>query len=307
MDSSFNASEGFPIIGKIIKGVAGSYDVLCDGVLYVCSARGIFRKEGVTPLPGDNVEFAIDEKQERIGSIMRILERESSLSRPPVANVQQLLIVLTLSSPPPDFILVDKMLISAMINKLALIICVNKCDMASHEEFQEEIRGYERAGYRVVRTTIEDRSGYEALLPELCDRITIFAGQSGVGKSTILNAIIDRDHMEVGSMSQRIKRGKHTTRHVELVALKCGGYIIDSPGFSTFDFGIEDYRTLDRFYPEFSQYAGGCRFNECSHIHEPDCQVRIALGNGELHRGRYDRYAELYGQYKEAYDKKYSR
>jgi ribosome biogenesis GTPase len=272
----------------------------------VCTARGIFRKDRVTPLPGDNVEFEIDVSQELIGNIINIKNRVSALHRPQVANAQQLLIVLTLSAPPPDFLLADKMLVNAAVNRMQSIICVNKCDLDGSAEFEREIEGYGQAGYKVIHTSIGDKSGYDGLLAELDDRITIFAGQSGVGKSTIFNAVIDRDYMKVGNMSRKIKRGKHTTRHVELVALRNGGYITDTPGFSVFDFLIKEYRSLDRYYPEFAPYIGECRFKECSHIHEPLCKVMEAVENGALHRGRYSRYTQLYGLYKDAHDKKYT-
>ena len=310
--------------GIILKGVGGAYDVFCGDRAYVCTARGIFRKNGITPLPGDNVEFQIDETQESAGNIVEIKDRETFLHRPLVANVQQLLVVFTLNIPPPDFFLIDKMLLNAYMNKLNVIICVNKCDLSFDESLLDEITGFEQAGYKIIHTSIRDREGYDELFAAMVDKTTVFAGQSGVGKSTILNALIDREYMKTGKMSQRIKRGKHTTRHVELVALvnkgynDCGrmdkgndqrsvGYIVDSPGFSNFDVGMADYRTLDRGYPEFLPYINKCKFKECSHIHEPFCEVRNALDGGLLHEGRYNRYVQLYGQFKETYENRFKK
>ena len=292
-------------IGKIIKGVGGLYSVVCEDKTYFCSARGVFRKQEITPLPGDEVEFEIDSLQKEYGSIQVIKERRSLLIRPAVSNVELLLIVLTLNAPLPDFILTDMLILNAIANAVTPVICVNKTDLPAPEDLRREITGYQNAGFQTVFTTIEKNRGYDQLLELLKGKTTIFAGQSGVGKSTLFNGILECEHMPIGSMSQKINRGRHTTRHVELVKTKSDGYIIDSPGFSSFNYEVENYRELDRYYPEFQALSGQCRFKECSHIHEPECVVLDELEAGRIHLGRHRRYVELYKKYKEMDDKKY--
>ena len=292
-------------VGKIIKGVGGLYSVIDGEWLYLCSAKGIFRKDGITPLPGDEVRYEPDSLQQGYGSIHEIFERRSALVRPPVSNVDQLLIVVTLNAPPPDLLLVEKLILSALTNNITPILCINKSDLPMDDVLLEEMRGFEQAGFETVYTSVNETSAKERLVKILTGKTTILAGQSGVGKSTLFNALLARDHMEVGNMSRRIARGKHTTRHVELVRLVCGGYLVDSPGFSAFEFKVENYRELDLCYPEFAPYLGDCRFKECSHIHEPECAVLEARRAGKLHDGRYRRYIELYRTYQTAHKKRY--
>ena len=274
---------------------------------FLCPARGIFRKIEITPLVGDEVEFSLDPIRPGYGSVEKIYDRRSELKRPPVSNVDQLLIVLTLSIPAPDFLLADKLIISAMLNGIEPALCFNKSDLEPIGEYLKEEEGYSRAGFFTLRVSHKDATGIAALERALRGKVTILAGQSGVGKSTLFNNILDDTKMPIGDMSRRIGRGRHTTRHVELTRLKAGGWLVDSPGFSLFETEIENYRELDRFYPEFKPYLGLCRFKECSHTHEPDCAVLEALGDGALHPGRHGRYAELYKAYRLADNRKYSK
>ena len=309
--------------GIIIRGVGGLYSVVpdagaADGVAdgaqdgavgaqkeILCSARGIFRKNGITPLVGDYVAYADDPARPGYGSVVEISERRSTLRRPPVANVDQLLIVLTFSLPSPDFLLADKLIIHAASNGIKSVICFNKMDLPAKDEYAAEEEGYARAGFLTIRTSNYDKDSVKALEPALRERITILAGQSGVGKSMLFNNILDTRKMEIGDISERIRRGRHTTRHVELSRLKSGGWLVDSPGFSMFDAEIENYRTLDQLYPEFALYREHCKFKECSHIHEPGCAVLEALREGALHAGRHARYALLYKAFREADSRKY--
>ena len=274
---------------------------------FLCPARGIFRKIDITPLVGDEVEFSIDPIRPGYGSVEKILERRSELQRPPVANVDQLLIVLTLSIPAPDFILADKLIIQALRNKIKPALCFNKSDLAASDEYIREEEGYIRAGFITLRASHSDMEGMKWLEQVLRGKVTILAGQSGVGKSTLFNNILEDRKMLIGDMSQKIGRGRHTTRHVELTRLKGGGWLVDSPGFSLFEATVDNYRELDRLYPEFEPYINLCRFRECSHIHEPGCAVLEALGKGEIHPGRHGRYVELYKAYQTADNRKYSK
>ncbi|MDR3121717.1 MAG: ribosome small subunit-dependent GTPase A [Clostridiales bacterium] len=354
-----NKSAVETLRGRIIRGVGGLYGVSADAKNtpesseseeYLCSARGIFRREGKTPLAGDDVLFEPDPIRPGYGNIVRIGARRSALRRPAAANVDQLLIVLTLSAPAPDFMLADKLILHALMNHITPAICFNKSDLAPAAAFLEEAEGYARAGFLTLRTaaapsgadgadsddpdpddTGPGNTGVGGVAPDLGlgpetnsddaasgsdfglgpladalrDKVTILAGQSGVGKSTLFNRILEYEHMPVGGMSRKILRGKHTTRHVELVRIKGGGWLIDSPGFSAFEAEVGNYRELDRFYPEFAPYRELCRFKECSHIHEPGCAVLAALGEGALHAGRHRRYAALYAEGKAADGRKY--
>ena len=301
--------------GKIIKGVGGLYSVErmssasdpSGGDVFLCPARGIFRKNEITPLVGDEVEFSIDTIRPGYGSIEKILKRHSELRRPPVANVDQLLIVMTLSIPAPDFILADKLIIQALLNNIKPALCFNKSDLAAANEYLLEEEGYIRAGFITLRASHSDRASARQLEQALRGKVTILAGQSGVGKSTLFNSILEENKMLVGDMSHRIGRGRHTTRHVELTRLKSGGWLVDSPGFSLFESTIENYRELDRLYPEFVPYTNLCRFRECSHIHEPGCAILEALEMGEIHAGRHGRYVELYRAYQAADNRKYGK
>jgi ribosome biogenesis GTPase len=251
--------------------------------------------------------FHIDPIRPEYGSIAEISDRRSELKRPPVANVDQLIIVLTLSVPSPDFYLADKLIIQALSNNIVPALCFNKSDLPSNDEYSREEEGYIKAGLQTFKVSRSDAESIKTLERALTGKVSIFAGQSGVGKSTLFNTIIKDMKMEIGDMSRRIGRGKQTTRHVELTRLITGGWLVDSPGFSLFEASIRNFRELDRLYPEFSPYIGQCKFKECSHIHEPGCAVLDALGGGAIHAGRHGRYAELYRAYLIADNRKYSK
>ena len=294
--------------GRIIRGVGGLYFVDCGaGTELVCPARGVFRRNEITPLVGDEVEFEPDPIRPGYGSVVKILERRTELKRPPVANVDQLIVVLTLSIPAPDFLLADKLIVQARLNNITPVLCFNKSDLPPAEEFAREEEGYARAGYAAVRASAYDAESLVLLEKALHGKVTILAGQSGVGKSTLFNKILKDRRMEVGDMSRRIGRGRHTTRHVELTRLAAGGWLVDSPGFSLFEAEIGNFRELDRCYPEFTPYAGLCKFRECSHTHEPGCAVLGALAGGLVHAGRHARYAELYNACRLADSRKYNK
>lgn len=281
--------------GIILKGISGFYYVKdeSNSGVYECKPRGVFRKDSITPLPGDKVAFDILDEQVKTGFIGEIMPRSSELIRPAIANIDQMAIVVAVKAPSTDFMLLDKLLITAEIKKIKAIICINKVDLddGSAAKIKE---AYSLAGYNCLEISSVKNIGYKLLKEELKDHSSVFAGQSGVGKSTILNHVMDSWVMETGNISHKIERGKHTTRHAELLELKYGGYVADTPGFSSFELTGIQYNELQNYYPEFRRHLNSCRFTSCSHITEPDCPVREAVERGEIDGQRFQRYTQLY-------------
>ena len=296
--------------GIILKGVGGFYDVLdsVSGQVYNCRVRGIHRKEGgVTPLPGDNVTFKVIDEKDRTGFVDRIGERKNEFARPPVANIDQLAIVLAVRCPEPDLGLADKLLITCEAKDISPLILVNKIDLDEDGSAEYIGKIYRKAGYRVILISKVLDVGYDKLHQELKGFRTAFAGQSGVGKSTILNRILNNWAMETGEVSERIQRGRHTTRHVQLFELDVGGFVLDTPGFSAYSVCDVQHTELASYYPEFREVIGECRFTSCSHISEPGCRVRELVEKGKVDAERYKRYVQFYRELKEAYDNRYRR
>lgn len=278
--------------GKIIKGIGGFYYVkTADDTIFECKARGVFRKENIKPCIGDDVEISVENGK---GSIDVILPRKTQLIRPPVANIDILVIVVASKDPEPNIFLIDKLLVNAEQSGIKPIICINKTDVKSGNEIKEI---YEKAGYSVLLVSASKGDGFENLIPYLKGKTSAFAGLSGVGKSTILNLITDTTQ-ETGAVSEKIKRGKHTTRHVELLELKDGGYVLDTPGFSSFEVNDIKVVELQNYFPEMRSYEDMCRFKGCSHINEPNCAIKERVDNGEIPKSRYESYTELYNQLK---------
>ena len=295
--------------GKIIKGIAGFYYVYQENVLqhtgklYECKAKGIFRRENIKPLVGDDVEMEILEEETLTGNIVRILPRRSELVRPAVANIDQALLLFAIVKPEPNFNLLDRFLIMMEQQGIRCIICFNKQDIASDEEKEELRRAYETCGYKVLFVSAREHEGMEELKELLRGKTTAMAGPSGVGKSSVINCLNPEAGMETGEISRKIERGKHTTRHSEIIALHQNTYIMDTPGFTSlklFDMEKED---LKNYYPEFAQYEERCRFAGCAHISEPGCGVKEALEEGKISPVRYHNYKVLYKELQE--QKKY--
>ena len=281
------------IDGIIIKGIGGFYYVLCENVVYECKARGIFRKNKVTPLVGDNVKIQL--KADGTGSICEILPRKTELVRPPAANVDTLVIVISAAFPEPDMTLVDKMLIQAEKCNIKPVICINKTDLGQRDDIAEI---YSNAGYNVLKVSAEKKEIPDELIELLRGKVTAFSGVSGVGKSSLLNVIAGSD-METGSLSDKIQRGKNTTRHVELLQA-FDGFVFDTPGFSSFELAGIPHNDLWEYFPEFHGKTEFCRFRDCSHTSEQaDCAVKAAVENGEISESRYNSYCELYKILKE--------
>ena len=286
--------------GKIVKGIAGFYYVHVVGFgIYECKAKGIFRKEGLKPLVGDNVELDILSEENKEGNIRRILPRESELIRPAVANVDQALVVFAVKNPKPHLNLLDRFLIMMESKKIPVILCFNKQDIASAEELESLREVYEPTGYKVIFVSARMEEHIEDIRKLLKGKTTTVAGPSGVGKSSLINCLQGETTMETGDVSRKTQRGKHTTRHSELIAIDEDTYIMDTPGFSSLYTNEFEKEELKYYFPEFAPYEGQCKFNGCDHVHEPDCAVRKALSEGKIHSVRYQSYLELYKELKE--------
>lgn len=289
--------------GKIIKGIGGFYYVHTpEHGIYECRAKGIFRKEKIKPLVGDNVCMDVIDQEGHTGNVREILPRKNQLIRPAVANIDQALVIFAAASPKPNFNLLDRFLVTMEHQQVDTIICFNKCDLASGEELEALAGIYGKSGHKVLLTSAKTGMGRDALEQILKGRTTAVAGPSGVGKSSLINSLQDGIRMETGSISEKIERGKHTTRHSQLIYVAEGTYIMDTPGFSTLYLEQLRREELARYFTEFASYEGECRFQGCSHSHEPDCGVKAALERGEISRSRYENYVQLY---KELTEKKY--
>lgn len=281
--------------GKIIKGIAGFYYVHTpNGYVYECKAKGVFRKDKQKPLVGDNVEMDVLDEEKKLGHISTILPRKNDLIRPAVANVDQALIIFAVTKPEPNFNLLDRFLIMMEQKDLSCIICFNKQDLFSDEEKQELAAVYENAGHTVLFVSALYNQGTDELKSLLQGKTTTVAGPSGVGKSSIINCLQPDVQMETGDISEKIERGKHTTRHSEIIPVNEKTYLVDTPGFSSlllFDLEKEE---LAQYYYEFSEYEPECKFIGCSHTHEPVCGVKLALDDGKISQIRYKNYCLLY-------------
>lgn len=293
--------------GIIVKGIGGFYYVSSEDDIYECKARGIFRKDDVTPLTGDRVTFSVTDPLLKKGNIDGIMERTTVLTRPAAANVDLLVIVIAARSPDPDLLLLDKLLVTAAKKEIKAVICINKIDLDVEDSRAELRSAYSGAGYTLFETCLGESDGFGQLREILRGHVSVFAGQSGVGKSTLLNRIADNVVMQTGSISEKIERGRHTTRHTELIKLSDGGFVVDTPGFSSFELAQIKHTELQYLFPEFADHIPKCRFTGCSHVNEPDCGVKEAVEHGNIGRGRYRRYTELYAILKQQYDMKYKK
>ena len=286
--------------GKIIKGIAGFYYIYAeDGNIYECKAKGIFRKDNFKPLVGDNVEITVLNEEEKEGSVTSILPRRNSLIRPAVANVDQAFLIFAMENPKPNFLLLDRFLIMMEQQDVPSVICFNKGDLAEPEEQQRLCRIYEDCGYQVIPASIKDGIGVDQIRKVLQDKTTVVAGPSGVGKSSLTNRLQDEICMETGEISKKLKRGKHTTRHSQVIPVEKNTFLVDTPGFSSLYLTDMKEEELRDYFPEFVMYEPQCRFQGCMHIHEPGCAVKKALSEGKISQQRYDNYLALYEELKE--------
>ncbi|HLR34233.1 MAG TPA: ribosome small subunit-dependent GTPase A [Tissierellales bacterium] len=279
--------------GIIIKGIGGFYYVKTDEGIYESRARGVFREEKITPLIGDRVKIRIN-PEDNTGYIEEIKNRESQLLRPPVANVKQAIVVMSVKKPNINYWLLDRFLLSIEHEKLNAVICINKTDLITDSEKKEIKKIYEKIGYKVIFTSTVDNAGIDELKDVLKDEVTVLAGPSGVGKSSLLNVIQPDLKLETGGISNKTKRGKHTTRHVELLELDMGGYVLDTPGFSALDLSfINKKEELRNYFKEMKDVNYLCRFDSCLHEKEPDCEIKNRLGTGVISNSRYKNYLKF--------------
>lgn len=286
--------------GKICKGIAGFYYVH-DGHsrIYECKAKGIFRNQKIKPLPGDNVEFTVLDEKAGEGSITAILPRKNTLIRPAVSNVDQALVVFALEAPAPNFNLLDRFLISMERQSLPSVICFNKTDLDGGRMVASCRERYRDSGCTLLFVSVYEDPDLNALREVLRGRTTVLAGPSGVGKSSLMNRLQPQACMETGVVSEKIKRGRHTTRHSELFYLEENSFLMDTPGFTSLDVEGVDCQDLKDYFPEFLPYRQDCRFLDCVHVGERDCGVKAALAAGKIHPGRYENYLQIYQELKE--------
>lgn len=286
--------------GKIIKGIAGFYYIYAeDGNIYECKAKGIFRKDNFKPLVGDNVEITVLNEEEKEGSVTSILPRRNSLIRPAVANVDQAFLIFAMENPKPNFLLLDRFLIMMEQQKIPVVICFNKKDVGEKEEMEKLYEIYTGCGYRVVLSSTYEGEGMDEIHEILKGKTTVVAGPSGVGKSSITNCMQGEVQMETGEISKKLKRGKHTTRHSQVIPVEKNTFLVDTPGFSSLYLTDMKEEELRDYFPEFVMYEPQCRFQGCMHIHEPGCAVKEALSEGKISQQRYDNYLALYEELKE--------
>lgn len=285
--------------GKIVKGISGFYYVhVAETGIYECKAKGIFRNQKIKPLVGDDVEIVVLDEEKKIGNVEKILPRTRELIRPAVANIDMALVIFAAAKPDPNFNLLDRFLCMMEYQKVPVTICFNKCDLVTEEQREVLRKIYKLAGYELLFTSAKTQENVEKLKSVLQGKMTAVAGPSGVGKSSLINDLQDAVQMQTGGISDKIERGKHTTRHSQIIPIAENTYIMDTPGFSSMDlpgFSKEDLWTC---YPEFVRFEPGCRFIGCSHIEEPDCGVKTALAEGKISQVRYDNYVQLYQEMK---------
>ena len=283
--------------GIIIKAISGFYYISDGENVYECKARGNFRASGVSPLVGDRVEFERTEEQK--GIVTAVLPRKNLLSRPPVANIDKLFIISSYEKPAPNAYIIDKLAALAEYKKIEPIIVFNKCDMGGFESWENI---YKAAGFKVYTVSAENGEGIDTLKEELKDSISAFTGNSGVGKSSILNTLFGNLNLQTGSVSDKLGRGRHTTRHTELFPFPKGGYVADTPGFSSLEYECNDYEFKEKLvycFRDLKEYTDGCRFTSCTHTVEKGCNVIEAVENGEISESRHKSYVALFEELKD--------
>ncbi len=286
--------------GKIVKGIGGFYYVHGnDGAIYECRAKGIFRNRNIKPLVGDNVCITVLKTEPPEGKIDEILPRTGQLIRPEVANIDQALVVFALADPPPNLNLLDRYLVLMERSRIPAAVLFNKADLAGEEEMKRYSRIYEAADYPVMFASAGKGAGIEEIRDYLEGKTTVLAGPSGVGKSSLTNVLMPEANMETGAVSQKIRRGKHTTRHSQLFCIKQGTYLMDTPGFSSVFVDEIEAEDLKQYFPEFEPFEEACRFLGCVHMGERVCGVKDAAKTGKISRSRYKNYRLFYEELKE--------
>lgn len=291
--------------GLIIENISNLYKIKTENKTYEANARGKLKKEEITPVVGDIVEINILEEENNKAIIEEILPRTTYIKRPKMSNITQLILVVSSKNPKPDLLLLDKQLAFAEYLGIKPIIVLNKTDLDKKQEFEEIKTVYEKIGYKVINTVAKGEEGIEYLKETLKDNISAFSGNSGVGKSTLINAIFQNNITQEGEISQRNKKGKNTTTSTVIYEIDKNTYIADTPGFSTFDISEIEYRELDKYFKEFKPLIEDCEFVGCTHIKEENCGIKQAIEQGKIDSGRYERFCKIYEELKEKDKYKY--
>lgn len=293
--------------GRILKAYGGYffvYDFVSKKV-YQCGIRGRLKKDNIDVIAGDLVKFTpLDDDT---GVVEGRLDRKNSLFRPVIANVEQVVIVFAIKDPKLDYKLLDRLLVLAEVADLEVVICINKIDLVKMDEVENIINTYKNIGYKVFSTSVDDKRGINDLKEALKEKVSVFAGPSGVGKSSLLNTIQPGLKLKTGEVSKRIKRGKHTTRHVELLSLDEGGWVADTPGFSLLDLSFVSSEELQYFFPEMIDHFNRCKFKPCSHSHEPKCGVKDGVKAGDIAQHRHQNYLEFLKEIAKSEEKSWRR
>lgn len=276
--------------GILLKGIGGFYYIDTDTGIYECRARGIFRKQNIKPLVGDSVIISSIDENSKTAFLYEILPRKNELIRPAVSNVSQLIAVISTENPKPNLFLLDKVIAASEIAGIEVVVCINKTDLAESRYYTDI---YNSSGFKTVEVSALNNEGIDELKAVLKDQISVFAGNSGVGKSTIINIILGEDFFETGEVSQKVERGRHTTRHSELRVLPFGGYIIDTPGFGSLELENFNDCSAEVMFREFKFYSENCKFKDCIHDCENGCNVISAVESGKIKKSRYESYKQI--------------
>ncbi len=288
--------------GIVLSNISNLYKVEANNIVYDCNARGIFKNNEISPVSGDLVEIDITDEEKKVGVITKIEERKNYLKRPKMANLSQIIFVVSMKLPKPDMELLDKQLAYAEFMGIKPIICLNKIDLEKEEKINHVYEIYTKIGYTVTKTNAKDKIGISELKKHLNNNITAFSGNSGVGKSSLINALLKENITEEGLISKKNKRGKNTTTQVKLYKIDENSYIADTPGFSTFDINEIEKKDLAKYFKEFNQYIAYCEYGDCSHIKEENCGIKKALEENKISKERYERYCKIYENMKSEKD-----
>lgn len=291
--------------GIIIENISNLYRIKAENKIYEATARGKFKQNEITPVVGDNVEIKILDEENRKAVIEEIRERKVYIKRPKLANITQIIFVVSSKDPKPDLLMLDKQLAFAEFLKINSVIVLNKTDLDKKEEFKEIKQIYEKIGYKVIITDAKKKQGIEELKAEMKNNINAFSGNSGVGKSTLINGIFDKDITEEGEISKRNKRGKNTTTSIKLYEIDDNTYIADTPGFSTFDVAEIESKDLEKYFREFKENIINCEFVGCTHIKEENCGIKMAIEEGKIDISRYNRFCKIYNELKEREERRW--